>query len=83
MLLVPQTWSRLLTLLLRRRDARDYARLGLGALDPVTVRATYQPAELTRVSVANYKFQLAASLPALVVVPGKVSCDWSMVHADL
>ena len=49
----------------------------------MTVRATYQPAELTRVSVANYKFQLAASLPALVVVPGKVSCDWSMVHADL
>ena len=58
-----------------RRDARDYARLGLGHLDSVTVRAGALAGELTRVSVVNYKFNLASSLPALVVVPGKISDD--------
>ena len=58
-----------------RRDARDYARLGLGRLDSATVRQGSQPTELTRVSVVNIKFSLASSLPALVVVPGRVSDD--------
>ena len=58
-----------------RRDARDYSRLGLGRLDSSTVRQGSQPTELTRLSVVNVKFSLASSLPALVVVPGRVSDD--------
>ena len=58
-----------------RRDARDYSRLGLGRLDSSTVRQSSQPTELTRLSVVNVKFSLASSLPALVVVPGRVSDD--------
>ena len=58
-----------------RRDCRDFVRLGLGQLDIVNVKNTSQPTEMTRISVVNYKFNLARSLPALLVVPGKISDD--------
>ena len=60
-----------------RRDCRDFARLGLGSLDIVSIKNTSQPSEMTRVSVVNYKFSLSRSLPALLVVPGNQSFDQS------
>ena len=48
---------------------------GLGQLDVMTIKNTSQPTETTRISVVNYKFSLARSLPALLVVPGKISDD--------
>ena len=61
--------------LTERRDCRDFVRLGLGSLDIISIKTSSQPTELTRISVVNYKFSLGRSLPALMVVPGKISDD--------
>ena len=56
-----------------RRDCRDFVRLGLGSLDMVNAKMVSQPSELTRISVVNHKYNVSRSLPALMVVPGRIT----------
>ena len=65
--------SRGLERLSDRRDCRDFVRLGLGSLDMANAKMASQPSELTRISVVNHKYSVSRSLPALMVVPGKIS----------
>ena len=58
-----------------RRDCRDWVRLGLGELDLITAKMSSQPTEMTRISVVNHKYSVVRTLPALMVVPGKISDD--------
>lgn len=58
-----------------RRDCKDWVRLGLGELDIMTVKMSSQPTEMTRISAVNHKYSVVRSLPALMVVPGKISDD--------
>ena len=64
--------SRGLERLQDRRDFRDFVRLGLGNLDSINAKLVSQPSETTRISVVNLKYNVARSLPALMVVPGKI-----------
>ena len=65
--------SRGLERLSDRRDCRDFVRLGLGSLDMVNAKMVSQPSELTRISVVNHKYNVSRSLPALMVVPGRIT----------
>ena len=64
--------SRGLERLADRRDFRDFVRLGLGNLDSINAKLVSQPSETTRISTVNLKYSVARSLPALMVVPGKM-----------
>ena len=64
--------SRGLERLAERRDFRDFVRLGLGSLDSINAKLVSQPSETTRISTVNLKYSVARSLPALMVVPGKM-----------
>lgn len=59
-----------------RRYCQDWARLGLGQLDPGPSRnqgGVSQAGQPTRISTVNHRYAVSRSLPGLLVVPGRVT----------